>query len=75
MLILEEWEKREMETSKALEEADEYHEHPKYEHRKIDKVINEEEEIGSSKSGDEEEDAIGKNIIQACDDDLKEEMA
>lgn len=76
MLINEEWVKREMEASKVEEEeADEYHEHPEYEHQKIDRVVHEEEETGSFKSGDEEEDVGGRTIAQTFDDDFEEEMA
>lgn len=76
MLIYEEWEMREQEASKSFEEeADEYHEHPEYEHWTIDRVAYEEEGMRSSESGDEEEDAGGRVIVQAFDDDLEKETA
>lgn len=56
------------------EEADEYHEHPEYEHRTIDKVAYEEEGTISSESGDEADDGE-RAIMQTFDDDLKEGLA
>lgn len=75
MLISKEWEKWEMETSKAMEEeADEYHEHPEYEYQKIYRVVREEETV-FSESLDEEEDVGGRTIVQNFNNYFKEEMA
>lgn len=76
MQISEELEEQEWEASMPIEEeADEYHEHPEYKHRTIDKVAYEEEETGSSESGDEEDGSGAKEFIQIFDEDLEEESA
>lgn len=76
MLIFKERERQEREASKPFEEeVDEYHEHPEYEHQKINRVAYEEEGTGSFESRDEEEDAGGRVIVQTFDNDLEEEMA
>lgn len=74
MVISEEWERQEKETTKPLEEkVDEYHEHPEHQHLQIDEVVCEGEETGSSEGGDEGD--ASTKIVQTFDDDLEEELA
>lgn len=76
MQISEELERQEMEATKSLEqEVNEHHEHLEYQHLQIDKVVHESKETRSSESGDEEEDADSKLIVQNFDPYFEEELA
>lgn len=74
MEIFEEWERKDREATKGIkEEADDYHEHPKYHHLTIEKVVHEGEETGSFE--DDEEDVGAKYIVENFDIELEEELA
>lgn len=73
MEISEEWERQEKETTKALEdEANDCHEHLENQHLQIDEVVCEEEEIGSSRGGDEGD--ASTEIVQTFDEDFEDEL-